>query len=208
MPNDINAITSDPLIMSGQPCFSGTHITVELILRKLGTGRSVAELVDAYPQLTEATVLAALTFAANYMQHETVAGFTRSKMRHEDFVGLMVAASVGLQVAYLDVVAQWRPDEPPITILFGAFGDRIADDFDSYGVDTNREIFSLIEKAMESGDLLLTTAVATGLVEALVGRAERYEGLWSRVVPFLGPGSLYHAEAWLNWGNSGSTPVR
>ena len=65
-------ISIDPAIMLGKPCIKGTRITVELILRKLGAGRSFADLVAAYPKLTEDDVRAALAFAADYMQHETV----------------------------------------------------------------------------------------------------------------------------------------
>jgi uncharacterized protein (DUF433 family) len=45
---------------------------VELILRKLGAGRSLADLLEAYPQSTEDDVRAALAFAADTMEHETV----------------------------------------------------------------------------------------------------------------------------------------
>jgi uncharacterized protein (DUF433 family) len=62
----------DPAIMMGKPCIKGTRITVELILRKLGAGRSFADLLEAYPKLTESDLRAALAFAADYMQHETV----------------------------------------------------------------------------------------------------------------------------------------
>ena len=65
-------IATDPAVMMGKPCIKGTRITVELILRKLGAGRSFADLLDAYPQLIEEDVRAALAFAADYMQHETV----------------------------------------------------------------------------------------------------------------------------------------
>lgn len=65
-------ISSDPAVMMGKPCIRGTRITVELILRKLGAGRSFADILDAYPHLTEADLRAALAFAADYMQHETV----------------------------------------------------------------------------------------------------------------------------------------
>ncbi len=65
-------IAADPTIMMGKPCIKGTRITVELILRKLGAGRSFAEILQAYPQLTEDDVRAVLTFAADYLQHETV----------------------------------------------------------------------------------------------------------------------------------------
>lgn len=65
-------ITADPGIMMGKPCVKGTRITVELILRKLGAGRSIADILEAYPRLTEDDVRAVLSFAADYLQHETV----------------------------------------------------------------------------------------------------------------------------------------
>jgi len=65
-------ISVDPGIMLGKPCIKGTRITVELILRKLGAGRSFAELLEAYPHLSDDDLRAALAFAADYMQHETV----------------------------------------------------------------------------------------------------------------------------------------
>jgi uncharacterized protein (DUF433 family) len=65
-------ISSDPAVMMGKPCIKGTRITVEHILRELGGGGSFADVLDAYPHLTEEDLRAALAFAADYMQHETV----------------------------------------------------------------------------------------------------------------------------------------
>ena len=65
-------ITADPDVMMGKPCIKGTRITVEVILRKLGAGRSFAEVLEAYPQLNEEDLRSALAFAADYLQHETV----------------------------------------------------------------------------------------------------------------------------------------
>jgi uncharacterized protein (DUF433 family) len=48
----------------GKPCIKGTRITVELILRKLGAGRSFADLLEAYPQLSEDDLRAALDLDA------------------------------------------------------------------------------------------------------------------------------------------------
>jgi uncharacterized protein (DUF433 family) len=42
-------ITADPGVMMGKPCVKGTRITAELILRKLGAGRSFSEILEAYP---------------------------------------------------------------------------------------------------------------------------------------------------------------
>ena len=117
--------------------------------------------------------------------------------RCEELAGLLAAASVGVRAACQKVLDEWRPEEPPVTTLFAAIGDRIAEDFESAGIVSNRQVFSLIESAMESGDQLLVTAVATGLIEALVTRAVQSKGLWEQMAPLLGPRSLHHAEAWL-----------
>jgi len=65
-------ISVDPTVMMGKPCIKGTRITVELLLRKLGAGRSFADLLESYPQLAEDDVRAALAFAADYLEHETI----------------------------------------------------------------------------------------------------------------------------------------
>ena len=65
-------IVSDPDIMMGKPTIKGTRITVELILTKLGEGMTVAELLEAYPHLTSDDVLAALSFAADYLSNEDI----------------------------------------------------------------------------------------------------------------------------------------
>lgn len=65
-------ITADPAVMMGKPCIRGTRITVEVILRKLGSGHSLRQITDAYPDLSDEDIRAALAFAADYLQHETV----------------------------------------------------------------------------------------------------------------------------------------
>jgi uncharacterized protein (DUF433 family) len=58
-------ITADPAVMLGKPCVKGTRITVELILRWLSEGRTFAELLEAYPHLSEDDIKAALAYAAD-----------------------------------------------------------------------------------------------------------------------------------------------
>jgi uncharacterized protein (DUF433 family) len=55
-------IEINPKVMLGKPVIGGTRITVELILRKLGEGASHSELLEAYPNLTENDVQAAIFF--------------------------------------------------------------------------------------------------------------------------------------------------
>ena len=69
---DTPLITSDPGVMMGKPVIAGTRITVELVLRKLGAGEGVEQLLDSHPQLTREAVLAALRFAAGAIGAEIV----------------------------------------------------------------------------------------------------------------------------------------
>lgn len=65
-------IASDPEVMGGKPVIRGTRIPVELLLAKLGQGMTPDELLAAYPRLTREDVLAALSFAADYMRLEDI----------------------------------------------------------------------------------------------------------------------------------------
>ena len=65
-------ISIDPAVMLGKPCIKGTRVTVELILRKLGAGRTFADLLEAYPYATDEDLRAALEFAADVMRDVTV----------------------------------------------------------------------------------------------------------------------------------------
>ena len=66
-------IETDPNIMLGKPVIRGTRVTVELILRKLAQGATAADLVDAYPNLTEEDVLAAIAYGADVVGREKAA---------------------------------------------------------------------------------------------------------------------------------------
>jgi uncharacterized protein (DUF433 family) len=61
-------ITSDPNVMMGKPTLSGTRITVELILEKLGAGESVDQILSEHPRLTAEGIRAALAFAAEVLR--------------------------------------------------------------------------------------------------------------------------------------------
>ena len=60
----------NPKVMLGKPTIRGTRITVELVLRKLAEGATVADLTEAYPQLTSEAIRAAMEYAADTLAHE------------------------------------------------------------------------------------------------------------------------------------------
>jgi uncharacterized protein (DUF433 family) len=64
-------VTINPDVMLGKPVIKGTRVPVELIVRKLGEGANVEDLLDAYPNLKKKDIQAALLYAAEYMRNET-----------------------------------------------------------------------------------------------------------------------------------------
>lgn len=65
-------IDINPLVMRGKPVIRGTRIPVELILRKLGAGMTVDEVIADHPRLTVDDIRAAQAFAADYIADEDV----------------------------------------------------------------------------------------------------------------------------------------
>lgn len=57
-------ITVDPERMGGVPCIRDLRVSVGMVLGQLASGRSVDEVLDDYPYLERADVLAALSYAA------------------------------------------------------------------------------------------------------------------------------------------------
>ncbi len=70
---DINSkIEINPEIMMGKPVIRGTRITVELILEKLAAGESPKDILKAHPRLTEESIHAALSYAAQTLKGDTI----------------------------------------------------------------------------------------------------------------------------------------
>ena len=69
MPHD--RISCNPNVMMGKPVIKGTRVTVEVILRWLGKGVTVEELMTEY-KLSREDVLAAQAFAADYLRDESI----------------------------------------------------------------------------------------------------------------------------------------
>ena len=74
-------IEINPKVMLGKPVIRGTRITVELILRKLSEGATVADLLDAYPRLTPDDIQAAIAYAADTVAHEETVVLEQSRKR-------------------------------------------------------------------------------------------------------------------------------
>lgn len=65
-------ITIEPDKRGGKPCIRRMRITVYDVLGWLAAGMSIAEIIDDFPELTEADIRACLAFAAD-REHRLVA---------------------------------------------------------------------------------------------------------------------------------------
>jgi uncharacterized protein (DUF433 family) len=63
-------IAMNPEVMGGKPVIRGTRIPVDMILRKLGAGMTVEEILADHPHLTMEDIRAAQAFAADYIADE------------------------------------------------------------------------------------------------------------------------------------------
>jgi len=60
----LTRVTLDPDVMGGKPCIRGMRITVGTIVGLVASGRTVPDILAAYPYLEEADIREALTYAA------------------------------------------------------------------------------------------------------------------------------------------------
>lgn len=74
---EFQRITLDPNVMGGKPCVRDTRVPVATLLGLLALGRSIDEILDAYPYLERADVDESLAYAA-WRLKETDVPLTRA----------------------------------------------------------------------------------------------------------------------------------
>ena len=65
-------ITVDPEVMTGKPVIKGTRIPVEKIIKLLANDMTTEEILKEYPKLEKEDVKAALEYAAETLEEESV----------------------------------------------------------------------------------------------------------------------------------------
>ena len=59
-----NRITMDPQLMGGKPCIRSMRVTVGTLVGLMASGKTIDEVLAAYPYIERQDVLEALTYAA------------------------------------------------------------------------------------------------------------------------------------------------
>ena len=57
-------ITMDPQVMGGKPCIRNMRVTVGTLVGLMASGKTIDEVLAAYPYIERQDVLEALTYAA------------------------------------------------------------------------------------------------------------------------------------------------
>ncbi len=65
-------IVSDPEILRGKPRISGTRISVALVLGYLAAGKTSADILAEFPDLTSEQIAACLDYARELSEFEAV----------------------------------------------------------------------------------------------------------------------------------------
>jgi len=60
----LERIVVDPAVMAGKPVIRGTRISVDYVLKRIGHGSTIDELVDEYEGLTAEDFQSCLIFAS------------------------------------------------------------------------------------------------------------------------------------------------
>ena len=68
----LKRIWIDPARCGGKPCIRGHRIWVSLILDNLASGGSVAEILEDYPGLVEADILACIAYGSEMSRERFV----------------------------------------------------------------------------------------------------------------------------------------
>jgi uncharacterized protein (DUF433 family) len=68
----LQRITIDPKVCFGKPCIRGHRIWVFLVLDFLAQGATNAEILQDYPQLEEADIMACLAYGAEMARERFV----------------------------------------------------------------------------------------------------------------------------------------
>ncbi|HZS94104.1 MAG TPA: DUF433 domain-containing protein [Chloroflexota bacterium] len=71
-------IVTNPEILGGKPVVKGTRIPVSLILNLLGNGYDFARIRDAYPDLDDEDIRAAVRYAEARINREQIKPFDQA----------------------------------------------------------------------------------------------------------------------------------
>ena len=89
----LTRITFNPEVMGGKPCIRGMRVTVGTVVGLMASGRTIPDILKAYPYLEEADIYEALSYAAwrveeievSLMKQKDAVKFHESELTSSDY---------------------------------------------------------------------------------------------------------------------------
>jgi len=120
----------------------------------------------------------------------------RSTIGVEAAVDALVTTADFFRAAYKQLVEEWSPDAPPVTIIFSSLGRSFCSHSSMSSKLALMNICAVIEELMSRGDDAVQDAVATGMLEAMLAESSAGRFDMSTLTPFLGTHTKAYCRAW------------
>jgi hypothetical protein len=78
--------------------------------------------------------------------------------------------TLSMQSAFNEVIDDWSPELPPLTILFSAIGDSFIDEFSSLESQQKEAVFDAVEAMLKGNDEELNIGASTGFLESIASK--------------------------------------
>lgn len=105
-----------------------------------------------------------------------------------------------VELAKKEAIEDWGVDVPQ-TVMFSSIGKKLADVFFDLNELEKSYISDVVEKCLESEDVALKNAVATGLLEAFHARTKLSAQGSEFETPYLGERATAYLAALVHWQN-------
>ena len=111
-------------------------------------------------------------------------------------LALLTGAHPSLEEARAVLEAEWRPDEPPPTILSSGLAKALVAVAEMAPESDLSSVFSCVERILSSGNDLAKDVIATGFLEAVVTAADNKNSGGLRLIKLFGPLASSYCNEW------------
>ena len=107
---------------------------------------------------------------------------------------LLTGLHKALKIKFDEEIEYWKPDPLLSTVMTGSFGEVLVEQESEFTDEEYRSVFSAVENLLLNYNEEVGTAVATGLLEALIQLSDQRNP--ARFVYFLGEEAKKYCIAW------------